>query len=308
MELKGIVYIAGYGRSGSTLVERILSAHEYIVGLGELAYLSDSEYADLLWPKAVAHPFWLGAEPFLRLRGDRLRQVSRMQLRNESIVWSLLRGLRYFSNDYLCYQSGLFSRLSNILPPRVKYIIDSSKTARNRFGRPHALSNLPGGRIKVIHLIRDPRGCLASLRKGSNNEMEGLPSSSRKWLTFRVYLGWLMSNVSVSLYLARNNEDVLTVFFEDLLENPIVEIARLGRFLEIDMGHVARRVAEGQGIPSAPQFAGNRMRVDKAISLHAPQSNYSGMGIWDRFLYAAIGAPMMRIYRQRAAIRGLCNG
>ena len=33
--LKTIVYIAGYGRSGSTLLERILATHHSIEGLGE---------------------------------------------------------------------------------------------------------------------------------------------------------------------------------------------------------------------------------------------------------------------------------
>jgi hypothetical protein len=36
-----IIYIAGYGRSGSTLLERILGSHERFFGLGELASFLD---------------------------------------------------------------------------------------------------------------------------------------------------------------------------------------------------------------------------------------------------------------------------
>src|SRR5262249_30101801 len=56
----GILYVGGYGRSGSTLLERLLGASDRIAALGEIAYLSDDVEAEAHWSTAVEHELWKG--------------------------------------------------------------------------------------------------------------------------------------------------------------------------------------------------------------------------------------------------------
>ncbi len=299
--MRQIVYIAGYGRSGSTIVERMLSANEKIIGLGELAYINDSNYADLLWPKAAQDQFWREGECILRLHDNELRHASLLQLRNESVVWSFLKMLIFFSTEYLIFQHGFFTRLSSIVPDKIEYIIDSSKTARDRFGRPHALAASTGMPVKMIHLVRDPRGCLASIRKGSNNEMEGLPFGSRKALTIRVYVGWFLSNISALIYSKRYGVDYyLAVQFEALLSDPVMELARIGKYLGIDLSAEANKVINSEPIPQAPQFAGNRLRSATTIKITATSVTGNAGGYLSNLLFCILGAPIMYLMRKIA--------
>lgn len=79
-----VVYIAGYGRSGSTLLERILATHPAICGLGELAYLADAQLSDFYWEAAAGIPLWDQLEPALHRDEAETRRREQVQLAWES--------------------------------------------------------------------------------------------------------------------------------------------------------------------------------------------------------------------------------
>ena len=53
-----VLYIAGYGRSGSTVLDMLLGTHPRIIGGGELTHLFHHSLAALIWPLARRYSYW----------------------------------------------------------------------------------------------------------------------------------------------------------------------------------------------------------------------------------------------------------
>src|SRR5262249_55555259 len=127
-----LIYIGGYGRSGSTLLEYLLSSHPALVACGEVqrSFRRFEVKKERLCtcgqtlPKCrVWAPF---KEKWSKLKG----------LPVDELTLSLLESV---SGDY-------------------EVMVDSSKTARGSFSIPWRLSRRIGQDFLLVHLVRDPRG------------------------------------------------------------------------------------------------------------------------------------------------------
>lgn len=296
--MSNLIYIAGYGRSGSTLLERLLSMHDQIIGLGEIAYIYDKNYADQLWKRASEHHLWRSLMDAIRISGDGLITASYLQYKNEALPWCLLRRLRC-DKEYSVIIQKTLNEIDNKMPQNIKYIIDSSKTARARFGRPFCLRQSTNKEIKIIHLVRDPQGCVASLRKGSNNGMEGLAPTFKTFSVARVYIGWLLSNIAPILYKIRyGRQCVMVIFYEDLCNTTENTLKKIGDFLDIDVTHIINALVRNEEIPPAPQFAGNRLRHSKKLRLAPQPTQVNPNSVLEIIWHRIVGVPMMRLLRK----------
>jgi hypothetical protein len=167
-----VLFIGGWGRSGSTLVERLLAEMPDVVGAGEVTHL---------WLRALANnqpcacgaafdacPFWISvgkaafdgwdnvdADEVLALarRVDRTRYIPRLALPTR--VTRRREDLLRYGELY----RRIYAGIAEVTGARV--IVDSSKHASLAFAlRHHANIDL-----NVLHLVRDGRGVAYSWSK-----------------------------------------------------------------------------------------------------------------------------------------------
>lgn len=270
-----IVYIAGYGRSGSTLLERLLSSHERIFGTGELADFTDMIQRTNVYcscgAKITECPVWSeiidGHNPQSR---DQV-QLKRIQKSFESLAslpkW-IFTSRRVDWKLYKGFTEALLSSIFQQLPKEVDYVIDSSKTARERFFRPLALSRLGSYDVKVIHLVRDGRGCMWSNLRGHNRKLEGGLEPHLPFTGIRTAMSWFIANLAAHLFqITQSPENYCRIRYEDLISHPTATLRKLSAFLGVSLEEQIR-ITEGKGtIPQTHQLSGNRLRFKKRVSL-----------------------------------------
>jgi sulfotransferase family protein len=198
-----VLYIGGFGRSGSTLVERILGQLPGFCSAGELVFLWQRGLIDGqlcgcgtpvpecdFWTRVGKTAFggWdeIDAHEMLALqkRVDRNRYIP-------SMVAPRLRPQAQADFErYTDVLSRLYRAIGEVAGARV--VIDASKHASTAF----LLRRVPGIDLRVVHLVRDSRGVAYSWTKEVRKpEVTGddafmpvySPSSSgRQWVAYNL--------------------------------------------------------------------------------------------------------------------------
>jgi hypothetical protein len=282
-----IIYIAGHGRSGSTILERVLSSHQQIAGLGEVEYLTRNDR----WQESTCAcgknllqcEYWNKTLRHLK-ENHNWDQVQREQ--NHSDHWKPFKS--YKSNrpypHYQQFNQDLFNSLKRETP-ELRYFIDSSKTARVNYYRPKSLSQ-QGFSIKLIHLVRDGRGCMWSLiDKGSNRKLERAEKGSVLFPVARSLFSWNLSNRAALKWKKNYSEDYLEVRYEDFVEKPKESLERIQDFLDIDLSKEIQILATNETFPVTHQMAGNRLRSIKKIQLKADKNWKKNLPPFHRALF-----------------------
>lgn len=243
-----VIYIAGYGRSGSTLLDCLLARKPGNFGGGELTNLFDEMYRDRTCSCGVslsACELW--SEILTEIEPDRTEPALAKEARRAERLF-----LPSVHEKYL----GAWKRIILALSERrqIRFLIDSSKTSRLAFRRPLLLRKI-GCKVYLIHLIRRPEGVVHSLRKGSNKALEAGRSATIGGYWIRGVFGWFVANMLVERLVGRHHFERLIVRYEDLVQQPEVELARIA-----DMTG-----AENLRGPDIEEFvdhgiSGNRMR------------------------------------------------
>lgn len=261
-----ILYVAGYSRSGSTLLDMMLDTSPRIASTGELAYLgADAATAGRLCTCGAAYGDcaryggWLATRP--PGEAARLRAVERRGDLKRLLAEHVPDTAKA---EYRAYGRSLFSHVAGATGADL--IVDSSKSARDAAGRPLALSHLAGLDVRVLHLTRDPRHTVMSyVTQGSNWAREGhrAPGPLDTW---RPVVGWVLAN-RIARHIGRvlGPERYMHLRFEDLLADPADALSRIGGFIGIDLGDVADRVRAGSAFTAGHMVGGNRARLTPQV-------------------------------------------
>jgi hypothetical protein len=178
-----LIFIAGFGRSGSTLLDKILGCSDEVMSLGEIV-LFDIYRSETPYPKV--------AEDFLCSCGEKFNRCSfwcevlrtlapdEGSIVNDTSYWARLRWVwRLIVHQWTTrrggrpapYQLGddmaLFGAIMALHGSRTKYLCDSSKD----FARLARLYMNPGIEIIPIHLVRDGRGVAFSKTKKESRDL-----------------------------------------------------------------------------------------------------------------------------------------
>ncbi|MEJ3745112.1 sulfotransferase [Actinomycetes bacterium KLBMP 9797] len=221
-----VLYIAGTGRSGSTLVTNMLGQLDGVHAAGELRYLwqrgaldnrpcgCGSLFADCpVWIDAMKR---LDADPATVAAG--LRRRLRMR-RLPALLWRR----RVPSRPEDAALADLYATLGEAL------VVDSSKLP------PYGLlvDGLPGVDVRVLHLVRDPRAAAFSWRRRRGLDGPGDERLMHRPPVVKAALLWLVWNTAAAL-LWRRSGRYLRVRYEDLVADPRRVIRRIAAFAGVD--------------------------------------------------------------------------
>jgi hypothetical protein len=230
MSERTIVYIAGYGRSGSTLLARILGSHQNIFAVGELINflkLVDSENSICsCGDKIQCCAFW--SDVVKKFRKDFINTSELIEIQKKyesfsSFYSHILDPSPYSRSIYKDLNQSLINSIYENLSNDIHYIIDSSKTSWSRFFRPYSLSKIGSLKVKVIHIIRDGRGCMWSNMKGTDTGLlKGeVLNQHASFPVFRTAVHWPFANLGAHIFqLSHSSEDYCRIRYEDLVEKP----------------------------------------------------------------------------------------
>lgn len=251
--VRKIIYVLADARSGSTLLDQLLGAHDEILSLGEVHHLvayarQDRSLYDPVHPLMClcgrpisACNFWRDTERQLERpleslmltcrvidKGGNGRQatiarrivrkllVKYPQLCRHPAIARFLLSSRVGSDSFALFDA-IFARHRNI-----KYLVDSSKSPF-RF---RALYDLYPERMVALVLARDYRGTIYSkVKRGC-----GLEESAKSWARRMFQIKTLTSDLPA--------QQLVRVRYEDLCADPRGELGRICERLDVSFSEV----------------------------------------------------------------------
>ncbi|MEQ8717462.1 MAG: glycosyltransferase [Acidimicrobiales bacterium] len=252
-QLPVVIYVGGYSRSGSTLLDLVLSDAFGAFGGGELTRLLED------WDTVACSC----GEPFAMcgfwgdLSLDRLADRRRAQAAVEARpVFGARRGA---TRRDVALHADTTRRVFAHLRERsgASVVVDSSKSARGAARRAQALADA-GLDVRFVHLLRSPYSVASSYRlTGSNRAAEGIAGEHRGRVA-RAVVGWSMANAQASRDAASDRWPAVRVAYEDLAREPDVVVGHITAAL--GLGAPRGPVPDHFGDARGHAVAGNRMR------------------------------------------------
>ena len=193
-----LVYIGGYGHSGSTLLEYLMTGCPEVIACGEVVNA--------------------------RLEQTSARTCSCNRLSDDCPVW------RFISDPALPVGSWSHEDLDMKLLEQVgsdyDVVVDSSKTAWRASATPFKLRRRLERDFHLVHVVRDPRAVCWSLLK---REKRVGRQSNDTLLCAETTLGWNFANLACELFRWRHPEQYCRIRYEDLVRDPRATITALMR-------------------------------------------------------------------------------
>ena len=301
-----ILYIAGAGRSGSTLLERILGQLEGCVAVGELRHLWRDDPATTLCGcgRFIAEcDFWLAAlVPVLerfdqsgframleaQQSVDRIRYVPAMRsgvLANRKFR---LRQAQYCGHLRHMYQAFLATSGDAI-------VVDSSKDISTL----HLLAAMPDVRVRILHLVRDSRAvAYAWTKEKVRPNVVGQLTYMVRYSPRQSAADWMVRNLLTEA--ARGSTaGYMRVRYEDLIANPRRTVTDIAAFLQLTGADLSFIGASGIEFPKENHaIGGNPMRfAEGEVRLQLDSAWKEQIRPMDRRIVTALSWPLLQRYK-----------
>jgi hypothetical protein len=301
-----VLFIAGYSRSGSTLLDRMLGELPGFVSTGELAYLwtrglqqnrlcgCGAKFHDCaFWERVGVSAFdgWgqLDIDHVARLRGEVLRHRYAHLLLEPRLSRPFELKLRSFAE----LLARLYKSIAAVSGARV--IVDSTVDAPYGF----LLRHVPDVEVRTVHLVRDSRATAFSWTKRVPradylDESTFLPTFHPAETALR----WTADHLLVHL-LARLDGGALLLRYEDLVADPR---AKLNLIADYAGGAVRGADPTFVGAGSVElglnhTVAGSRMRLQRGtVPLRLDDDWRGGLRSGDRLAVTALSLPLLAAY------------
>jgi hypothetical protein len=258
-----LIYIGGYGRSGTTLLESLLATRPDILACGEVVSC-------------------------LRNRLDRGCTCGKPRQNCE--IWGPFYqtpgGIRGMSH------AGLTLALLDRASDRYAFLVDSSKTAWGSFSAPFSLRQKLGDQLYLVHVIRDPRAVCWSNAGGTRKRGGVVRFPSLRHL--RTAFGWWSANLSCELFGLLYPERYQRVRYEDIARSPAESLAALSAALPTQGEATSGTEMHG----NRHQLRGNQSRYEiiKPAEIREDARWKSAMPAGHQTLVAALTWPLRLRY------------
>ncbi|GGM17257.1 sulfotransferase [Dactylosporangium sucinum] len=303
-----VLFLGGLGRSGTTLLERLLGELPGVCPLGEVVHLWErdiagdercgcgSHFSDCEFWRAVGEKAFGGWHHVDVWRVLALRQaVERTRYIPRLASVRMTAAQRLLVEEYADWYARLYEAAAVVSGASV--LVDSSKHAALAY----CLRYAPSVDLRVVHMVRDSRGVAYSwTKKVSRPETDGAQEMTR-YSPSRSALLWNAHNTAFSV-LHRCGVPVQRVRYEELLESPSSTLGAIASFAGLtppDVSFVKNGTAELGPCHSA---AGNPMRFTVGpVPLRRDDAWRTALPGRQRRVVSALTAPLLGVYGYRGA-------
>ncbi len=301
-----VLFIGSSGRSGSTLLDRLLGQQTGFVSVGELGQIwkrglienglcgCSNRFKECeFWTAVFDHAFGglkeLDPNELVKLE----RSVHRTRF--TPFLWSLNHRPKNYEtrlHKYTNLLRKIYCSIQYVSGARV--IVDSTKTP------PHGLilRTMNDIDLWVLHLVRDSRAVAFSQQR--KKKVHDIPGSNRllpRFNPFRSSYHWTITNILIEMLASRFSKRSAFLRYEDLTANPEKAINQILSTLEeaySDISHDSINIVD---FKKAHTVAGNPMRL-KTGKLHIKEDNEwkQAMRIRDYYLVTFLSFPYLWKY------------
>lgn len=232
-----VIYIAGEGRSGSTLLERVLGQHDKIFAAGELKHIWERSFLDNQLCSCGKH--FYDCEVWSGIRKCFVERVGKINPSSVIEAFSNTSRLRHYllkknlHNKHSEFINNIYGSLYKAILDITgkEYVIDASK--HPTFA--HILALNKDIDLYIIHLVRDSRGVAYSwLKKKKRPEITKKIEYMPQYSPLRTAISWnIINKISQDL---QNIEQIkyFLLRYEDFVSNPKLYLGKIYKFLNIE--------------------------------------------------------------------------
>ena len=298
-----VVYIAGANRSGSTVLNAVLGNHPLIQSVGELVWLASDGWINNFncscGKPSQECPFWVAVHHTWCDLNDSGTVQEYLETQNKVKRFQQLPFLLHESwnnsHTFQLYAEQTFLLLKAIqMVSGCTTIVDPSKGAE----RAYVLSSIPNIDLKVIQLVRDPRGVVWSHKKALMKDLEKrLRRDVYPQPAWRTALYWCRMNLLAD-WLRRQvgPERALLVRYEDFMLDTLPVLQKIGDFIGIDLSNIQQAINQGEKLKFGHNIAGNRVRMQGELRLKFDQEWRQQLSSQDRRATELISGWLMSRY------------
>jgi len=300
-----VLLIGGTGRSGSTLLHRLLGELPGFVAVGELRYIWSEALGENRYCGCGARfldcPFWskVGSRAFGgwdRIDPNQVMAQERSVSRHRHIPLLAMGGAtpgRYARrlDGYLGSLAPMYDAIREVSGADV--IVDSTKDAAYA----HVLRRMRGADFRVVHLVRDSRGVAWSWAKVVQSDPEHY---MRRFSPPVTALRWVGYNLMVES-LGRSGIPRMLLRYEDLVRSPQAALTAVASFAgrPLPPGTLAFLDEQSASLGTHHTVAGNPMRMTAGrIGLALDEAWRTSMPFAQRAEVTALTWPLLRHYAQ----------
>lgn len=293
-----LIFIAGWGRSGTTLLDNLLNIHSDVFSTGELASIWRlgilEGYICGCGRRVLECPVWADVLDDLH-PGDLaeaalgVASFQRKHLRERHLPFLLRKTPSRRYSGYVELLRRLYQRTAEITGAST--LVDSSKTPTDAAAAFHAL----GSRMVLVHLIRDPRATAFSWARAKPRSDRGVEEPMKRRGTTSSSFRWLLRNAGTELLANKRGLRYLRIQYEDLITGPAPQLKKI--FASI--GLPAESYAENEEVEFEVNHtvSGNPSRFSQGrVQLRLDSEWKQAMPLSSRTLATAISLPLLRRY------------
>lgn len=299
-----VVFIGGYGRSGSTLLHRLLGSIPGFVAVGELRHVWERGYGDdqlcgcgtpfrscPFWKAVTVEAFGSEIDVAQARRIFALKRSVERPRRTHQIRLGLAGApYRRRRDAYLRILADLYAAVATVSGARV--IVDSTKDPTHGF----ALARTAGVRLRTVHLVRDSRATVHSwLRRRERPEVHWRRELMPVVHPVDAALRWSAANVLTEL-LRGIGGGYVRLRYEDLAADPANQMRAL--LDRLGLGGTPTLLDGGAAdLPQQHTVSGNPLRfADGPVTITPDLEWRTAMPAGRRRLVTALTAPLLLRY------------
>ena len=261
-----VVFLIGSGRSGSTLIDLIVNMNPNVFGVGEISNWNRKVFDEYCACGEIVKtcPFWSKVILTLGWSKNDFATYKNYQYQFDAPKKGSVFDINDYAksagfDDYISKSNKIFRAISDQNENRV--LFDSSKSPQRAFNL--SKSNLLD--VKIIHLMRDPRGVVWSYKKSFVKDVKGgLQRDMKGTSLLKAVYSWMATNSRAFTTIKSTDVPALSVKYEKFCANPDHEINRILAFVlgeqpksQIDLNESIKTKSH--------TVAGNRLRMKKNI-------------------------------------------
>lgn len=236
-----VLYIAGEGRSGSTLIGNILGEIQGFLFVGELLniwkhfFIENKScscgllpYECEVWKPVIQEAFGSVSKDLAYSMDEHRKYCNRNRHILHFIFPSLRKRLVEERIEYLKNLETLYDSIYKL--DGIEIIVDGSK--KPTYGK--LLEQINSIDLYILHLIRDPRAVAFSwLRKRIQTDGRNHITYMQQMQPMISAYRWIVHNITSSYFWTKQTDKYIILRYEDFINNPRLEIERILGFLGV---------------------------------------------------------------------------